>query len=64
LLGQRRGLSNNELLAVAARGWPQPRLRTRARQAGQRWLVGGAHWSWTHRTRRQAVGLVEQERQP
>jgi hypothetical protein len=32
--------SSNELLAVAAWGWPQPRLRTRARQAGQRWVVG------------------------
>jgi hypothetical protein len=37
-----RGLSSNELLAVATRGWPQSRLRTRARRAGQRWLVGCA----------------------
>jgi hypothetical protein len=63
LLGQRRGLSSNELLAVAERGWPQPRLRTRARQAGKRWLVGCARWTWTHRPRRQAVGLIQQKRQ-
>jgi hypothetical protein len=41
-----------------------PRLRTRARQAGQRWLVGYARWTWTHRPHRQAVGLIEQQRQP
>jgi hypothetical protein len=35
-----------------------------ARQAGQRWVVGCARWAWTHRPRRQADGLVEQERQP
>jgi hypothetical protein len=31
---------------------------TRSRRAGQRWVVGGARWAWTHRPRRQAVGLV------
>jgi len=36
--------SNNELLAVAEQHWPQPRLRTRARRAGQRWVVGCARW--------------------
>ena len=56
--------SNNQLLAVAERHWPKPRLRTRARQTGQRWATGGARWAWTHRPRRQAVGLIKQERQP
>jgi hypothetical protein len=37
------------LLAVAARHWPKPRLRTRARQAGQRWAVGCARWAWVRR---------------
>jgi len=29
----------------------------------ERWVVGCARWAWTHRPRRQAVGLVEKERQ-
>jgi hypothetical protein len=29
---------------------------TRARRAGQRWVVGCARWAWTHRPRRQAGG--------
>jgi hypothetical protein len=62
LLGQRRGLSSNQLLAVATRGWPHPGCAPRARRAGQRWLVGCARWTWTPRPRRQAVGLVQQER--
>jgi hypothetical protein len=44
---ERRGLPN-ELLAVAERRWPQPRLRIRARRAGQRGVVGCARWAWTH----------------
>jgi len=51
---ERRGLSSNELFAVAERHWPQPRLRARARRAGQRWVAGGAGWAWIHRPRRQA----------
>ena len=27
-------------------------------------VVGCARWAWTHRPRRQAVGLVHQERRP
>jgi hypothetical protein len=60
---ERRGLSSNELLAVAEQGWPQPRLRIRARPGGQRWLVGCVRWVWTHRPRRRAVCLVQQQRQ-
>jgi hypothetical protein len=51
-----------------ARGGRAPLAPTpadiRARRAGQRWVVGCARWAWTHRPRRQAVGLVEQELQP
>jgi hypothetical protein len=61
---ERRGLSSAELVAIAEHHWPKPRLRTRARQAGNSKATGGAHWAWTHRPRRQAVGLVQQERQP
>ena len=53
-----------ELFAVAEHHWPQPRLHTRARRAEQRWVVGCARWVWTHRPRRQAVGLVQQLRRP
>ena len=61
---ERRGLSSKELFAVAEHHWPQPRLHTRARRAEQRWVVGCARWVWTHRPRRQAVGLVQQLRRP
>jgi hypothetical protein len=61
---ERRGLPSAELVAVAEQHWPRPPLRTRARRAGQRWATGGARWAWTHRPRRQAVGPVQQERQP
>jgi hypothetical protein len=56
--GQRQGLDVTWLLAVAARHWPKPRLRTRTWRAGQRWAVGSARWAWTHRPRRQAVVLA------
>jgi hypothetical protein len=62
--GRRCGLDATVLLAVAARHWPQPRLRTRARQASQRWAVGCARWAWTHRPRRQARVLAERESRP
>jgi hypothetical protein len=60
--GARRGLDATVLLAVAARHWPTPRLRTRARQASQRWAVGCAGWAWAHRPhRRAAVVVAERE---
>jgi len=62
--GRRCGLDATVLLAVAARHWPQPRLRTRARQASQRWAVGCARWAWAHRPHRQAVVVAEREGQP
>ena len=63
--GRRCGLDATVLLAVAARHWPQPRLRTRARQASQRWAVGCARWTWARRPRRRAAGVVaEREGQP
>ncbi len=63
--GRRCGLDATVLLAVAARHWPQPRLRTRARQASQRWAVGCARWAWARRPHRQAtVVAAEREGQP
>jgi hypothetical protein len=63
--GARQGLDATVLLAVAARHWPQPRRRTRARQAGQRWAVSCAHWAWAHRPhRRTPVVVAERERRP
>jgi len=63
--GRRCGLAVTVLLAVAARYWPQPRLRTRARLASQRWAVGCARWAWAHRPhRRTAVVVAEREGQP
>jgi hypothetical protein len=63
--GVRQGLDAGELLAVAERLWPRPRLRTRARHAGRRWAVGCARWAWRHRPRRRAAGSVaQQEGQP
>jgi hypothetical protein len=47
--GARHGLDATVLLAVAARHWPKPRLRTRARQPGQRWAVGCVRWAWSRR---------------
>jgi hypothetical protein len=60
---ERRGLSSNELLAVAEQGWPPTPAAYPSPAGGQRWVVGCARWGWTHRPRRQAVGLVQQERQ-
>jgi hypothetical protein len=63
--GRRHGVDATVLLAVAARHWPKPRLRTRARQTSQRWAIGCAHWAWTHRPRRRAAVVVaERERRP
>jgi hypothetical protein len=63
--GRRCGLAVTVLLAVAARHWPQPRLRTRARLAGQRWAVGCARWAWARRPRRRAAAVVvERESRP
>jgi hypothetical protein len=62
--GRRCGLAVTVLLAVAARYWPQPRLRTRARQTAQRWVVGCAHWAWARRPHRQARVPAERESQP
>jgi hypothetical protein len=63
--GVRQGLDATVLLAAAARYWPQSRLRTRARQAGQRWAVGCARWAWAHRPHRRATVVVaERESRP
>ncbi len=62
--GQRQGLDAAWLLAVAARHWPPPSLPVRAARAGRRWTANGARWVWARRPRRQAVALVEKERQP
>jgi hypothetical protein len=35
------------------------RLRTRARRAGQRWMVGGARWAWQQRPRRPAGAVIQ-----
>jgi hypothetical protein len=56
--GQRQGLDPSWLLAVAARHWPPPPLRTRARRAGQRWTASGARWAWARRPRRRAVRVL------
>jgi hypothetical protein len=62
--GERRGLDTVELFAVAARHWPPPRLRTRARQAGRRWAAGGVRWAWTHRPRRPTGAVLQRESRP
>jgi hypothetical protein len=62
--GARQSLDAGELLAVAERHWPKPRLRVRARHAGMRWATGGARWAWRHRPRRRAGVLVERESRP
>jgi hypothetical protein len=56
--GARHGLDASVLLAVAARHWPKPRLRTRARQAGQRWAVGCVRWAWSRQPHRRAAVVV------
>jgi hypothetical protein len=61
----RQGLDATVLLAVAARHWPTPRLRTRVRQASQRWVVGCARWAWSRRPHRRAVAVMaERESRP
>jgi hypothetical protein len=60
--GVRQGLDAGELVAVAERHWPKPRLLVRALRAWRRWTV--ARLRRLHRPRRQAGVLVEQERQP
>jgi hypothetical protein len=63
--GRRCGLDATVLLAVAARHWPTPRLRTRVRQASQRWAVGCGRWVWARRPhRRTAVVMAEREGRP
>jgi hypothetical protein len=56
--GRRCGLGAAVLLAVAARHWPPQRLRTRVRQASQRWAVGCVRWAWARRPHRRAVRVV------
>src|SRR6266508_357649 len=59
--GARQGLDPVQLLAVAARHWPTPRLPVRAYRASRRWAA--ARLRRLHRPRRKARVLVEQERQ-
>jgi hypothetical protein len=60
--GRRCGLDATVLLAVAARHWPQPRLRVRVWRAGRHWTA--TRLRRLHRPRRPAGAMVEQERQP
>jgi hypothetical protein len=60
--GARQGLDTGELVAVAERHWPRPRLHRRAWWVGRRWTA--ARLRRLHRPRRQAVVRVEQERWP
>jgi hypothetical protein len=58
----RQGLDPVQLLAVAARHWPTPRLHIRAWRSSRRWA--GARMRRLHRPRRQPTAVVvEQERQ-
>jgi hypothetical protein len=56
--GARRGLDAGELVAVAERHWPRPRLHRRAWRAGRRWTAGRLRR--LHRPRHRVV--AEQER--
>jgi hypothetical protein len=58
--GERRGLDAGELLAVAERHWPKPRLPVRAFRAGRRWTAARLR----HRPRRRAVVVAEREGRP
>jgi len=44
---ERRGVPAMDCSRWPSYHWPQPRLRTRTRRAGQRWVVGCARWAWT-----------------
>ncbi len=60
----RRGLPTAELAAVAEQHWPRPRLRTRARRAGQRWAAEQVRRTWAHRPHRPAGTLAKREARP
>jgi hypothetical protein len=60
--GARCGVDVGELVAVAERHWPKPRLHRRAWRAGRRWTA--TRLRRLHRPRRQAVVAAEQERSP
>jgi hypothetical protein len=60
--GACQGLDTGELVAVAERHWPKPRLAVRALRAGRHWTV--ARLRRLHRPRRRAGVLAEQEHQP
>jgi hypothetical protein len=55
----RRGLDTAELVAVAARHWPKPRLRVRAWRAGRRWATGSLRR--LHQPRQAASAVAERE---
>jgi hypothetical protein len=58
--GERHGLDPGELLAVAERHWPKPRVHVRAFRAGRRWTAARL----PHRPRRRAVVVAEREGRP
>jgi hypothetical protein len=58
----RRGLDTGELVAVAARHWPKPRLRVRAWRAGRRWTTGSLRR--LHQPRQAASAVAEREARP
>jgi hypothetical protein len=60
--GERRGLEVGELLAVAERHWPKPRVHVRAWRAGRRWTA--TRLRRLHRPRRRAVVVAEREGRP
>jgi hypothetical protein len=58
--GARQGLDPGELIAVAERHWPRPRLHRRGWRAGRGWAIG-----WLrrlHLPRRRVSVVAEQER--
>ena len=58
---QRRGLDTAELVAVAERHWPKPRLRVRAWRAGRRWTGSLRR---LHQPRQAASAVAEREATP
>jgi hypothetical protein len=60
--GARRGLDVAELVAVAERHWPTPRLRVRAWRAGRRWTTGSLRR--LHQPRQAASAVAEREARP